>query len=195
LTQSQIRFGHIGIKSDNPDFFAIQVMNYILGGGGFASRLMTQIRSVKGYTYGISSTFNPRLERGPFLISTFTANETVKELIMCVYDTINQFIDEGPSTHELDEAKQFFCGNYPLQFDTIGKIAGKLLSVELYNLGRDYIEQYTDNIAAVSLEDVQEAAKKYVQPDNFNIVIVGKSAAYRDALSSLEGFAVYDKEI
>ncbi|MGA1826059.1 MAG: M16 family metallopeptidase [bacterium] len=194
LTQAQIRFGHLGIKRKTEDFFSIQMMNYILGGGGFASRLMARIRSEKGYTYGISSSFNPRLEVGTFMISTFTANEKVTDMIIDVYDTINRFIKEGASDSELEEAKQFYCGNYPLQFDTLGKISGKLLSVELYDLGKDYIETYTENIAKVNLKAIHEAVQKYVHPEDFHIVIVGKSAAYRDSLSSLEGFHVFEKE-
>ena len=182
LTQAQIRFSHLGIKYKNKDFFAIFLMNYILGGGGFASRLMTEIRSNKGYTYSISSGFIPRLGIGPFKISTHVSNEKVEPLFIDVIKTINKFIKEGPKDQELKEAKDFFLGSFPLGFDTLGKIASKLLSVELYDLGKDFLEKYTEKIAAVGLEDIKYAAAEYLHPENFHVVVVGKSALYIKAL-------------
>ena len=181
-TQSQIRIGHFGIARSNPDYFNISLMNYILGGGGFSSRLMKIIRSEMGLTYGISSSFSSRLDAGPFKIGTFTKNESVGDAIGETIKQIRKFQGSLPDAAELDDAKSYLNGSYPMRFETPDRIAGQLMSVELYQLGENYISTYRDKVQAVTLEQVQAAAKKYVDPDNLVIVVVGKAEEVLDQL-------------
>lgn len=181
-TQSQIRMGHFGIARSNPDYFDISLMNYILGGGGFSSRLMKIIRSEMGLTYGISSGFSSRLDAGPFKIGTFTKNESVGAAIGEIIRQVRKFQESLPEIVELDDAKSYLNGSYPLRFETPDRIAGQLMSVELYELGADYISTYRDKVQAVTLEQVQSAARQYVDPDNMVIVVVGKTEEVLDQL-------------
>jgi len=130
LTQSQIRMGHPCIQRTSPDHDIFQVANYVLGGGGFSSRLMEKIRSQKGYTYGISSHFKGREQPGPFVISTFTPNENVVAVVGDVLEVLDTFVVEGPTPKELEEAKNFYLGSFPFRFETLPKIAREMLEME-----------------------------------------------------------------
>lgn len=182
-TQTQIRLGHLGIARNNEDYFAVMIMNYILGGGGFSSRLTKVIRAEEGLTYGIRSSFSARLQPGPFTISTFTKNESTLEAIQKTIDLVKKFQQEGPTETELEEAKSYYSGSYPLNFETPNQIASQLQDVEIHNLGSDYIEKYRSRIEAVTAEDVIQAARKYIHPDDMVFVVVSKAS---DVLTGLE---------
>lgn len=181
-SQSQIRMGHFGLARSHPDFFPIIMMNYILGEGGFSSRLMKTVRSEMGLTYSIRSSFGFRKAPGPFTISTFTKNESVGEAIAEIIRQMKQFQTEGASKEELSDAKSYRTGSYPLRFETPSQIAGQLMNVELYGLGDDYIELYRDRIQAVTPEQVLQAAVKFIDPENMAIVVVGKKEEVLDQL-------------
>jgi zinc protease len=184
-TQSQIRFGYPGISRDNVDYFPVTMMNYIFGGGGFVSRLTKVVRSEMGLTYGISSSFSARLQPGPFTVSTFTKNKSTLDAIQASIKLMKEYQDEGPTDQELSEAKSYMTGSYPLNFETPNQIAGNLQSIEIYNLGSDYIQKYRSRINAITKQDVINAAKKYLHPDNLVIVVVAKASDVKTDLEKL----------
>ncbi len=192
LTQSQIRIGHLGAPRNTEDYFAIQVMNYIFGGGSFSSRLMQIIRAERGYTYGIRSSFDWRKNAGPFLISSFTVNKQVKNLIVETLEIADDIIKNGVKEDELSNAKNFYVGNYALQFETPSQIANQILTIELYDLGTDYIEKYQDNIEAVTLDDVKKAASRYLDTKNLIISVAGNAGEIREDMDKLGKVEVID---
>ena len=176
LTQATIVLGHLGISRLNPDFYAVTVMNYILGAGGFSSRLMDSIRDNQGLAYGVTSQFEARMMPGAFMVSLQTRNEAANQAIAAVLKEIHG-MREGPVTdQELADAKAYLVGSFPLRLDTIGKLAEVLGLVELYGLGLDYFTQYPKLIEQVTKEDVLRVAKQYLYPDRHALVVVANQA-------------------
>ncbi len=173
ITQANIILGHSGIARDNPDYYAVTVMNYILGGGGFASRLVDNIRDNKGLSYDVHSFFSPQKYAGTFQAGLQTKNETAQVAIDEVLREMERIRTELVSSRELDDAKAYLTGSFPLRVDSNSKIAGFLISIEFYGLGLDYIDTYTQHIQKVSREDVQRVAKKYLNIEDYLLVIVG----------------------
>ncbi|HEX9112864.1 MAG TPA: pitrilysin family protein [Nitrospirota bacterium] len=172
ITQANITMGNVGISRENPDFYACTIMNYILGGGGFTSRLMDNIRDNKGLAYDVHSGFNPQKEPGSFTVTIQTKNESANEVIAETLREIRRIQSEPVSEQELADAKAYLTGSFPLRMDTSAKIAGMLTAIEIYNLGLDYPQKYPSLINAVTREDVLRVAKKYLHPDNMVIVVV-----------------------
>lgn len=190
LTQANIVLGHLGIKRENPDFYAVQVMNYILGSGGFASRLMANIRDEKGWAYDVDSHFVSRLQPGPFMTSLQTKNETAQPAVEEVLKEIRRIREEPVREEELKEAKAYLTGSFPLRLDTNAEIAQLLTGIELYGLGLDYVERYPTLIEAVTREEVLRVAKRYLDPERFVLVVVAdqEKAQVKPATSSGESF-------
>ncbi len=172
ITQANIDMGHLGISRENPDYYAVMIMNYILGGGGFSSRLMDNIRDNKGLAYDVHSMFSAQKEPGAFTVSIQTKNESANEVIAEVFKEIRRIQTEPVSDRELADAKAYLTGSFPLRMDTYAKIAGMLASIEIYNLGLDYPQKYPGLINSVTKEDILRAAKKYLHPDRMAIVVV-----------------------
>ena len=172
ITQANIEMGHIGISREDPDYYAVLTMNYILGGGGFSSRLMDNIRDNKGLAYDVHSGFYARKEPGAFSVSIQTKNESANEVIDETLKEIRRMQKELVSEKELADAKAYLTGSFPLKMDTYAKIAGILTAVEIYGLGLDYPQKYPGLINAVTREDIQRVAKKYLHPDRMAIVVV-----------------------
>lgn len=172
ITQANIDMGHIGISRENPDYYAVMIMNYILGGGGFSSRLMDNIRDNKGLAYDVHSGFSARKEPGAFSVSIQTKNESANDVIEETLKEIRRIQKEPVSEKELADAKAYITGSFPLKMDTYAKIAGMLTSVEIYALGLDYPQRYPGLINSVSRDDIQRVAKKYLRPDAMAIVVV-----------------------
>jgi zinc protease len=172
ITQANIDMGNMGISRENPDFYAVMIMNYIFGGGGFSSRLMDNIRDNKGLAYDVHSAFSARKEPGAFSVSIQTKNESANEVIAETLKEIRRIQTEPVSEKELADAKAYLTGSFPLKMDTYAKIAGMLTSIELYNLGLDYPQRYLALINAVTREDIQRVARKYLHPDSLVIVVV-----------------------
>lgn len=172
ITQANIDMGNIGISRENPDFYAVMIMNYILGGGGFSSRLMDNIRDNKGLAYDVHSVFSAQKEPGAFSVSIQTKNESANEVIAETLKEIRRIQTETVSDKELADAKAYFTGSFPLKMDTYAKIAGILTSIEIYNLGLDYPQKYSALINAVTREDIKRVAKQYLHPDSLVIVVV-----------------------
>jgi zinc protease len=185
LTQSQIRLGHMGIPFAHPAYIPFEVMNYILGGGGFSSRLMQKIRSELGYTYGIYSSLEPRKYRGPFTISTFTPTDITFPCVQEIGAVLRSFLDQGATAQEREEGVNFFTGSYPRRFETLSQIAQRIIQVELHGLGIEYLSSYPDRVNGVSLEEISRTAREQIHPQDLLTVIVGRAEDFRRAFESL----------
>jgi zinc protease len=173
ITQANIVLGNVGPKRNNPDFFSMVVMNYILGGGGFSSRLFTEIRAKRGFAYSVHSAFDFKKYAGSFSVTLQTKNASAREAVSIVLDEIKK-MQAGPVTdQELEGARKYLTGSFPLRLDTQAKLAGFLAQVEFYGLGIDYADNYASRIRAVIKEDVQRVAVKYLSPDSYILVVVG----------------------
>jgi zinc protease len=175
LTQATVLFGSLGIARSDPDFYPITVMNYVLGGGGFASRLMTTIRDDRGLVYGISSGFDAKRFPGAFSVSLQTKTESVNEAIHAVLDEIERMRASGVTEAELDAAQAYLAGSFPLRLDTNAKLANLLTMVEFYGLGLDYFDHYPRAIRAVTREDVRRVAAAHLDPERYALVVVGRA--------------------
>ncbi len=176
LTQTTVLMGHLGISRKNPDFYPVIVMNYILGGGGFSSRLLTHIRDNKGLVYSAHSSFNANSQQGSFEISLQTKPSNTNEAITATLQEINQILKEGVSETELAEAKAYMIGSFPLRLETTGKLAGLLSKVGFHKLGLQYFTDYPKHIEKVTREDILRVAKAYLKPNQMTLVVVGNLA-------------------
>ncbi len=172
LSQATIIFGHLGVSRDHPDYYSLSVMNYILGGGGFASRLMQNVREEKGLVYSIHSYFSPDKYSGTFQVGLQTKNESANTAIAEVLNEIQRIRSEQVSDLELSDAQSFLTGSFPMRIETSARIAGFLVAVEYYGLGLDYIDNYPQFIYSVTKEEVLRVARKYLVPDNYTLVVV-----------------------
>ena len=173
LTQSTIVLGHGGISRTNQDFYAVTVMNHILGSGGFSSRLMDSIRDKQGLAYGIMSHYEARAMPGSFWVNLQTKTETTNQAISGVLAEIKAIREAPVTDQELAEAKSFLMGSFPLRLDSTAKLAQVVAQVEFFGLGFEYFAQYPAWIERVTKEDVQRVAKQYLNPQHYALVVVG----------------------
>ncbi len=174
VPQTVIAFGGIGLKRSDPDFIPAFVLNHILGGGSFSSRLYREIREKRGLAYSIHSYLAPLDHAGLFMGSVSTRNDRAAESLAVITEEIKRIAAEGPTAEELAKAKSFLVGSYALRFDTSGKIAGQLLEIQLENLGIDYIDRRNGLVEAVTAEDVRRAAKRFLADDRLLVTLVGR---------------------
>jgi zinc protease len=154
----------------------VSVMNYILGGGGFSSRLVNRIRDELGLVYDVDSGFQANVMPGPFTVRLQTRNAAAKQAIMSVIEEIKRIRTEPVTDQELADAKAYLVGSFPLRLDTTVKLAALLTLIELHGLGLSYFDDYPKAILAVSKEDVLRVAQKYLHPDAYALVVVAKEA-------------------
>jgi len=173
ITQANIVVGNPGITRDNPDFYASTVMNYILGGGGFASRLLEEVRNKRGLAYSVASFFDTGKYPGSFQVVLQTKNLSAREAICLVLQQMKQIRGELVSDEELEEAKKYLVGSFPLRIDTQSKLANVLLQDEFYGLGLDYPDRYPLLIRSVTRDDILRVAKTYLHPETCVLIIVG----------------------
>ncbi|MGQ9688748.1 MAG: M16 family metallopeptidase [Desulfobaccales bacterium] len=185
LTQSEIRLGHLGLPRHHPDFFALHLVNYVLGGGGFSSRLMTRIRSDLGLTYGIRSRFHFRRAPGPFTIATFTPAENTARVVKEIVAVVREVKEDGITAQELAEAQSYYVGHFPLGLETARNIAQHVLNLDLHDLGLDYLSHYCEKIHQVNLEAARRAAATHLQPEALVTLIVGPAAKCQRLLEEL----------
>ncbi len=176
VVQATIILGSGGVARSNPDYYRLQVMNYILGGGGFASRLMKIVRSKHGLAYGISSGFDAGKFPGSFAVDTQTKNKSTNEALQLIVEQLRDIQEHPVSDAELASARKYLIGSFPLKLDRQSSIASFILQVELYGLGLDYAERYPKLIAAVTREDIQRVAQKYLHPDALVLVAVANQS-------------------
>jgi zinc protease len=173
-TQAHIYIGQPGIRYGDEDFYALDVGNEILGGGGFSSRLMKVLRQEKGMTYGVYSNFTSMRERGPFSISLSTRSDQMGEAINISQKILTDFVMQGPSDQEVNDAKAAIVGSFPLAVASNASIAGYLGMIGFYELPLDYLDLYLQKIQKVGREDIKRAFQKHIDPQKLLIVTVGK---------------------
>ncbi|TDL76018.1 insulinase family protein [Palleronia sediminis] len=173
VPQSVILFGHEGIARDDPDFFAAYILNEIVGGGGFNSRLMEEVRVKRGLTYGVGSYLLPLDHAAMLMGQASSANDSAAEAVEVIADEWARAA-EGVTEDELEAAKRYLTGAYPLRFDGNARIAGILVGMQLDGLPADYIETRNDEIEAVTLEDIRRVAERIFRPEDLSFVVVGQ---------------------
>ena len=173
LPQSVIIFGHDGLRRDDPDWYASLVLNYILGGGGFSSRLVAEVREKRGLAYSVSTGFSPFTEGGLFIGSAGTRNDRVAETVAVIKAEIARLRDGGVSDRELADAKTYLTGSYPLSFSSSGAIAGQLVGIQFAQLGLNYVSRRNSYIEAVSKQQIARVAQRLLHPERLRWVIVG----------------------
>jgi zinc protease len=191
--QSEIRIGHIGISRSTEDYFALSVMNALLG-GVFNSRINLNLREKHGYTYGARSMFAFRRQAGPFVVSAPVRNEVTRESVTEVLAELRRIRTGDIETQELEDTKNYMMGSFPSTVQSAGDIAGRLLDMELYDLPTDYFDRYRENIGAISKSDVEHVAQKYIDPESVIIVIVGNASQIREPLGTL-GMPIHELDI
>ncbi|TVQ56258.1 MAG: insulinase family protein [Rhodobacteraceae bacterium] len=178
--QSTVMFGHAGLLRDDPDFIAAFVMNHILGGGGFSSRLMTEVRQNRGLAYSTYAYLLPLDRAGLTVGGVGTANERVAESISVIRDEWRRMAEDGPTEEELDSAIRFLTGAYALRFDSNAAVARALVGLQRDDLGIDYIARRNDLVAAVTVDDVRQVAARVLDPDALHFVVVGQPEGLAD---------------
>ncbi|MEO0819796.1 MAG: pitrilysin family protein [Pseudomonadota bacterium] len=174
VPQSVVLFGHAGIAREDEDYIPAFVMNYILGGGGFSSRLMTEVREKRGLAYGVYA-YIAGLDGAPLYLGRVqTANARVAESIAVIREEWARMAAEGVTEEELAKAKRYLTGAFPLRFDSNAKIARFLVGMQESGLGTGYIDERNGLIEAVTLEDIRRVAARVLQPDALSVVVVGK---------------------
>jgi zinc protease len=171
---SLVRFGHIGIKRDDPEFFAAFILNEILGGGRFTARLMTEVRDKRGLTYGISSYLAP-MDHAEMMLGQFSsANDKVGEAIDIVAAEWARMRDAGVTAEELAATKTYLTGSYPLRFDGNGPIARILVGMQMEGLPIDYAQTRNAKVEAVTEADVLRVAQRLLKPEELHFTVVGQ---------------------
>jgi zinc protease len=176
IPQSVVAFGHFGIKRDDPDFYAAYVVNYILGGGGFNSRLMEQVREKRGLAYSVTSYLSTLRHAGLVMGSVGTENAQAAKSLELIRAEWRRMREEGPSERELANAKTYLTGSFALQLSSTGRIARMLVSIQAENLGIDYLDKRNSYIEKVTIEDARRAARRLYDPDRLTVVVVGDPA-------------------
>jgi len=176
-TQSHVLVGAVGMARNDPDFFPLFVGNYVLGGGGFDSRLMREVRDKRGYAYSAYSYFLPLMEAGPFQLGLQTKLEQTGDALKVAQATLRDFIATGPSEAELTQAKSNLTGGFPLRIDSNRKILEYLAAIGFYRLPLDYLDTWVDRVEAVDVETVKQAFARHIDPDKLAVVVVGAGGA------------------
>lgn len=172
-SQAHILLGSPGIRRGDPDYFPLFVGNYILGGGGFASRLSEEVRQKRGLAYSVYSGFAPMLQAGVFQIGLQTRGDQAQAALKVVRDTLGDFVAHGPSAQELEEAKNNLIGGFPMRIDSNAKIHEYLATIGFYDLPLTYLDEFVDNIRKVTVADIRAAFERHVQPGRMVTVVVG----------------------
>ena len=171
-SQAHVYIGLPAIERGNPDFFPLLVGNYTLGGGGFVSRLMKEVRDKRGYAYSVYSYFAPLKQTGPFQIGLQTKRSQARDALKVTREVLTDFLKDGPSDDELAAAKANLTGSFPLRLDSNKKILDNVANIGFNGLPLDYLDRYQANIQAVTAEDVKRVFAKYVQPAHLVTVLV-----------------------
>ena len=171
--QAHVLMGQPGFKRKDPDFFALTVGNYILGGGGFVSRLTQEVREKRGLSYSVSSYFSPGRHAGAFTVGLQTRPDQAAQAMEVAWQVIARFVAEGPLDAELKAAKDNLIGGFPLLIDSNAKLLGNLANVAWNDLPLDYLDRWTAQVEKVSAADIQAAFARKLQPEKMVTVVVG----------------------
>jgi zinc protease len=175
--QAHVLLGQPGYQRNDPDFFALTVGNYILGGGGFVSRLTSEVREKRGLSYSVYSYFSPGLHAGAFTISLQTRPDQARQALAVSREVLTRFVQDGPTQAEIDAAKANLIGGFPLLLDSNRKLLGNVANIAWNNLALDYLDTWTQQIDKVSVADVRAAFARKLQPEKMVTVVVGATNA------------------
>lgn len=181
IPQSVVVFGQTGLKRDHPDYYAAYVMNYVLGGGGFSSRLTEEIRAKRGLAYSVYTYLNPMPRAGLIMGGLGTANARVAGSLEILKSEWRRMAREGVSAAELAAAKTYLNGSFPLRLDSTQRIAAMLVAIQVHDLGIDYIDRRPRLIDAVTRDDVRRLASRLLDPQELTIVVVGNPEGIGEA--------------
>lgn len=177
--QAHVLIGQPGFKRDDPDYFALTVGNYILGGGGFVSRLTDEVREKRGLSYSVSSGFAPGLHAGAFTVALQTRPDQAAQAVKLARDVLSSFVADGPTPVELQAAKDNLVGGFPLLIDSNRKLLGNVANMAWNNLPLNYLDTWTQQVDKVTLADIKSAFKRKLQPDRMVTVVLGGTPASR----------------
>ena len=172
-SQSHILLGYPGIKRGDADLFPLYVGNYILGGGGFVSRLTEEVREKRGLVYSVYSYFMPMAELGPFEIGLQTKKEQADVALNLVRETFDKFLKDGVTEKELTAAKANIIGGFPMRIDSNTKILDYLAMIGFYHLPLNYLDEYNGNVDKVTVAQIKETFNRRLKPENFVTIVVG----------------------
>ncbi len=185
LVQAQIVLGHEGIARTDPQRYAVLLMNSVVGGGGFSSRLMEKVRAAAGLTYSVGSGFSLRRTPGPFVVQTFTRVPETRRVIDLLLSVLEQARSDPPTARELRDAQSQAAGSFALGLETSDAIADALVSLDVYGLPEDSLDSYRRRVLAVTTAETAAAARDHLHPERMGIVVVGPAKALRPQLEGL----------
>ena len=172
-TQTHVRMGAPGMHRGDPDYFPLYVGNHVLGGGGLVSRLNEAVREQRGLSYSVNSYFSPMQQDGPYLFSLQTRNDQVDEALAVMRETLQAYLEDGPTQDELTASVNNITGGFPLLIENNSKILGYIVMIGFYGLPLDYLETFNDKVSAVTREQIMDAYRRRVHPAEMVTVIVG----------------------
>jgi zinc protease len=186
IPQTTILLGAIGIDKDDPDLYAVRVMNYILGGGGFNSRLMREVRSDRGLAYSVYSSYQVgRRLPGPFVAGSETRSAATVTVVQLMKEQMRNMRSQPVTSEELRLAKDSLVNSFVFAFTDSHEIVAQTMRLDFYHYPPDYLQRYRDRVAAVTAEDVLQAARKHLRPDDLTVVLVGQAEAFGTDLAEL----------
>ena len=177
--QAHVLIGQPGIRRDDPDYFALTVGNYILGGGGFVSRLTHEVREKRGLTYSVYSYFSPARHAGAFTLGLQTRPDQAAQAVQVAKEVVAQFVADGPTEAELQAAKDNLIGGFALRIDSNRKLLDNVASIAWNDLPLDYLDTWTQAVAQVSVADIKAAFARHLQPDRMVTVVLGATQSAR----------------
>lgn len=184
INQANVIMGHLGIHRKSPDYFPVMIMNFILGGGSFTARIPGRIRSDEGLAYSAFSAFQTARDTGMFFVSCQTKLESTSRAISIALEELDRIRKKPVDTEELSLAKETFMNQFVFRFTTSASIVAQKVDIEYEDLPLNYLETYLENVQAVTRDDVQRVAKKYLHPDEIKILVVGNEERFDKPLDS-----------
>jgi zinc protease len=191
--QSALRVGHVGIRRSDPDFIALSALNMLLG-GYFNSRINLNLREVHGYTYGARSFFDTRMGAGPFAVSTEVRTEVTVRAVEEIVSEISRITQVAVEEDELRMAKDYMIGSFPLQIETPQQVAGRVATIVLYGLERDYWDVYREKLSALTSVELYRVAREYLHPSALTITASGNVQAIETGMGEFGEVKVFDDE-
>jgi zinc protease len=183
--QSEIRVGHVGLQRNHPDEFPVVVLNTVLG-GAFTSRLNLNLRERNGFTYGVRSRFSLRRQPGSFDVSTSVGTDVTSPAVREILNELEGIVARGPTTEEVEAARDYIAGVFPLRVETAGQVAGRITELLVYGLEDDYHDHYRARVRGVTVEQAGQAARRHVRPEEAQVVVVGDADAVVADLEALD---------
>ena len=184
VNQASVMVGHLGINRKSPDYFPVKLMNFILGGGSFTARITSRIRSDEGLAYSAYSDFQTSRDIGMFYVSLQTKLESTNRAISITLEEIDKMRKAPVDKDELSMAKETFMNQFIFRFTTSASIVAQKVDIEYEELPLNYLETYLDNVQAVTQEDIQRVAKKYLRPEDVKILVIGDKEKFDKPLDN-----------